>query len=198
MDRQRNRKLNRLQHILPDGLLADAAWLEERGYSSALRSKYVANGWLIRPARGVFARPSGPQRWEQVVISLQSILNRPATVGGRTALALHGFGHYLALGGDEIVELYTEASLPGWLTKIELDSIIRSRRSARLFPMGTATEAIETLPDPTAAGTLDVNIAIPGGLMAMPWGPHSWPLLMSSPERAALEFTAAVNERPFH
>jgi len=51
-------KLNRLQSILPEGLLVDSAWLEAQGYSKQLRAKYVANGWLTTPARGVYRRRS--------------------------------------------------------------------------------------------------------------------------------------------
>jgi hypothetical protein len=34
-------------------------------------------------------------RWQHVVISLQTLLVRPFMVGGRTALELQGFAHYL-------------------------------------------------------------------------------------------------------
>src|SRR3546814_16311611 len=47
-------KLNRLQQELPEGLLADAAWMEAHGYSSSLRSQYVRAGWLTSPARRVY------------------------------------------------------------------------------------------------------------------------------------------------
>lgn len=108
MGTQRGSKLNRLQHDLPEGLVVDADWLESRGYSSALRSKYAAHGWLEQVVRGVYRRPaatlSNPNkkdeslRWQHVVISLQTVLERPFTVGGRTALELQGFAHYLGAG----------------------------------------------------------------------------------------------------
>ena len=80
-----NGKLNQLQKELPEGLLVDAAWLEAKGYSSALRSQYVRSGWLNSPARRVYRRSSGSLTWQQVVISLQTMLDLPLTVGGRTA-----------------------------------------------------------------------------------------------------------------
>ena len=46
---QSGKKLNWLEHELPEGLLVDAAWLEANGYSRSLRSQYVAAGWLEQP-----------------------------------------------------------------------------------------------------------------------------------------------------
>ncbi|MEE4208703.1 MAG: AbiEi antitoxin N-terminal domain-containing protein, partial [Parvularcula sp.] len=79
-------KLNQLLQELPEGLLVDAAWLEAKGYSSALRSHYLSSGWLDSPSRRVYRRSRGPLTWQQTVISLQSLLDLPLTVGGRTAL----------------------------------------------------------------------------------------------------------------
>jgi Transcriptional regulator, AbiEi antitoxin N-terminal domain len=86
---------------LPEGLVVDAGWLERRGYSSALRSKYASHG-LEQIVRGDYRRPpalllndGAKLRGENVVVSLQTILERPVTVGRRTALELQGFAHYL-------------------------------------------------------------------------------------------------------
>ena len=94
MGTQTASKLNRLQHDLPEGLVVDAAWLERRGYSSALRSKYAARGWLEQVARGVYRRPTaqlpdpnkkdGRLRWQHVVVSLQTVLGQHLAVGGAT------------------------------------------------------------------------------------------------------------------
>ncbi len=89
-------KLNRLQQELPEGLLADAAWMEAHGYSSSLRSQYVRAGWLTSPARRVYRRARTPLTWQQTVVSLQSVLDLPLTVGGRTALEQQGYAHYLS------------------------------------------------------------------------------------------------------
>ncbi len=187
MSSQRAKKLNRLQHILPEGLLADAAWLESRGYSGALRSSYVANGWLERPARGVYTRPGGIRRWEQVVISLQSVLRVPVAVGGRTALELQGNAHYLPLGGNETIQLYAETPLPRWLTGLDLRNAFEVRNAAKLFPAGDLANGIARLPEPPNRAATDTQEVLPGGLRTMPWAPHWWPILVSTPERAILE-----------
>src|ERR1035437_970236 len=76
MAEQVGRKLNQLGRLLPEGLLVDAAWLSQRGYSTSLRSQYVAAGWLAQPTRQVYQRPRGSLSWQQVVISLQTLLER--------------------------------------------------------------------------------------------------------------------------
>ncbi|WP_200893670.1 AbiEi antitoxin N-terminal domain-containing protein, partial [Rhizobium nepotum] len=49
--------LNRLEKDLPEGLVVDAAWLQERGIASNLRAYYVKAGWLEQPVRSVYKRP---------------------------------------------------------------------------------------------------------------------------------------------
>jgi hypothetical protein len=96
------KKLNWLERHLPEGLVADARWLTRQGYSTSLRSQYVAAGWLEQPARGVYRRPRGALTWQQVVISLQALLEYPLLVGGRTALELQGYAHYLTQDLKEV------------------------------------------------------------------------------------------------
>src|ERR1035438_3214657 len=102
MAEQAERKLNQLDRILPEGLLVDAAWLGKRGYSTSLRSQYVAAGCLEQPTRRVYQRPRGTLVWQQVVISLQTLLEQDLVIGGRSALELKGFTHYLAQENTEV------------------------------------------------------------------------------------------------
>jgi hypothetical protein len=183
-------KLNRLQRNLPEGLLADAAWLERRGYSSSLRSKYVRHGWLDRVARGVYRRPparlrsagnGNRLRWQNVVISLQTLLGRRVVVGGRSALEQQGFAHYLAAKGSREVHLYADEPLPGWVLKLKMDSKFVVHNAKRLFPARAG-----------ARSTRD-------DLTRQPWGYREWPIVMSAPERAILELLDEVPQREtFH
>jgi hypothetical protein len=96
MTRERSGLLNQLASKLPEGLLVDAAWLKAQGYSTQLQHQYVKSGWLEQPTRSVFRRPRGTLNWQQVVISFQTILNySPLIVGGRTAIEMQGYAHYL-------------------------------------------------------------------------------------------------------
>lgn len=175
MDIRSGSKLNRLQQELPEGLLADAAWMEAHGYSSALRSQYVRAGWLNSPARRVYRRSRGPLTWQQVVVSLQAVLTLPLAVGGRTALEQQGYAHYLSAEMRE-VHLYGPKRPPTWLASLPLDVTFHWHNSLRLFP-GDADAPPE--PSPVMVST--------GGL--------SLPIRYSSKERAVLEL---LDELPKH
>src|SRR5690606_38176113 len=96
-------KLNQLEKQLPEGLVVDSLWLSEHGFATNLRSHYVTTGRLEQPARRVYRRPYGKLSWQQVVISLQTLLLRsPLTVGGRTALELQGYAHFLSHAESEV------------------------------------------------------------------------------------------------
>ena len=178
-------KLNQLERLLPEGLLVDAAWLEKQGYSRALRHQYVSAGWLEQPVRGVYHRQRSISSWEQIVISLQALLRYPVSVGGRSALELQGYAHYLPASPDiRTIHLYTEKKLPGWLSNLPGNvHFIFHNRSRFLSPIQQDVDAL-TLDD--ARSSTDLT-SLPGELLIMPWGQWKWPLVISSPERAILE-----------
>jgi hypothetical protein len=168
-------KFNRLLRAIPPGMVVDAAWLTDAGYSTSLRSQYVAAGWLERPARGVYQAPAGEITWETVLASLQHLMRRPLHVGGRTALELHGYGPNLAPGAPTSVIVYTDEPLPSWLHQLPDMPTFEARTSAPLFPTEDSSSAAATVaPLDTAA---------------------RYPLLVSVPERAWLEFLADVPHR---
>ncbi len=201
MSSQPQRKLNWLQLNLPEGLLVDAAWLERRGYSSALRSKYVKHGWLQQLIRGLYRRPpatfqaagSEDVRWEQVVISLQTMLHLPFVVGGRTALELQGFAHYLSPGGPREIHLYGEQRVPGWVCKLKLETPFIFHNAKKLF----TNKAIHYIGKQSDSSThKDITAAaLQSGFTFQLWGQWHWPLMISLPERAILELLDDVPQR---
>ncbi|KJS26014.1 MAG: hypothetical protein VR75_08770 [Hyphomonadaceae bacterium BRH_c29] len=165
MTAQNDGKLNQLFHDLPEGLIVDAAWLRQKGYSTSLCSQYVAAGWLEKPARRVYRRPTKTKlTWQQVVISLQAPLNKLLVVGGRTALELQGMGHYLSREVRE-VHLYGPEAPPTWLKDLDLGVRFIHHTGKRLFG----------------------NDPIHGSIRQIEWGHLSIPLTVSTPERAILE-----------
>lgn len=192
---QRGKKLNWLERALPEGLIVDAAWLEKHGYSRSLRHQYVSAGWLEQPARGVYRRPRGHSSWEQVVVSLQTLLRLPVSVGGRTALELQGYAHYL-YQSPQIVQLYSDAKLPGWLSKLPTDSTFETHNRTRFLPK-------IDLPIDHPALSIDLENdskdTLPGALCISRWGVWKWPLVLSTPERAILELIDELpNKQTFH
>jgi hypothetical protein len=207
MGMQNKGKLNWLQHNLPEGLVVDAAWLEREGYSRALRSKYASHGWLEQVTLGVYRRPAASLpapyedeglRWPNVVVSLQTILHQPVIVGGRTALELEGFAHYLTGKGPLEVHLYGDKPIPSWVGKLKLESKFMFHNAKRLF----RTEPVSGLGAPAlrARGKEYVGSdSLPGGLARQSWGRSNWPLTFSAPERAILELLDEVPHREtFH
>ncbi len=200
MTEQKLSIINHLLNDLPEGLVVDAAWLEERGIASNLRAYYVKNGWLEQPVRSLYKRPRGKLNWQQVVISLQTILLRsPFYVGGRTALELQGFAHYLA---QEIktVHLYGPEKPPAWLHKLSLPQRFVYHNSKTLFRNDPATHALGGLAWDIAKGTgCDTSGLQGGSFTTTAWGQWDWPLTLSQPERAFLEMLDELPRREsFH
>lgn len=199
---QNDEKINWLQRHLPAGLVVDAAWLEGHGFSRGLRHKYVKHGWLDQLAYGAFRRPpaamsapgaTGLQlQWQQVIISLQSLLHKPVFVGGRTALELQGFSHYLSADQRE-VHLYARGSLPGWVTKIQLDAPFVLHNAEKLFAVRAFPNQRLTVPN------VDPETLRSAALTSQTWGQWDWILILSAPERAILELLDEVPDREtFH
>jgi len=181
MAKQVEGKLNCLERLLPEGLLVDAAWLGEQGYSTSLRRQYVTSGWLQQPSRQVYQRPRGSLNWQQVVVSLQTLLGKKFLVGGSTALELQGFSHHLAQE-TKTIHLYGPEHPPAWLHKLPLTVCFEYHNSEKLFPDTSSN------PDDQSAD-----------IVTQPWGPWGWQLKLSSPERAALELLDELPTRAsFH
>jgi len=176
---QNAQKLNRLLRTIPPGMVVDAAWLTDAGYSTSLRSQYVAAGWLARPARGVYQAPAGELTWETVLASLQHLMRRSLHVGGRSALELHGYGPNLAPGAPASVLVYSDETLPSWLHQLPDMPRFVARAIAPLFP--TERSTIDSVRTDRAVAPLDTTAR--------------YPLLVSLPERAWLELLADVPHR---
>jgi Transcriptional regulator, AbiEi antitoxin, Type IV TA system/Transcriptional regulator, AbiEi antitoxin N-terminal domain len=196
MSRERSGLLNQLASKLPEGMLVDAAWLKAQGYSTQLQHLYVKSGWLEQPTRSVFRRPRGALSWQQVVISLQTILNySPLVVGGRTALELQGYAHYLAQS-TTTVHLYGPKAPPGWLRKLPLAVKFIYHNDRRLFKNDPVTKGVSSVKWNIDKGeALEVTGFRGGDTTSLNWGQWDWPLTLSTPERAIFEL---LDELPNH
>ena len=186
MAKQPEGKLKYLEHQLPEGLLVDAAWLGKHGYSTSLRSQYVAAGWLEQPVRQVYRRPRGFLRWQQVVISLQALLDYSLIVGGRTALELQGYAHYLAHETKE-VHVYGPKRPPAWLNKLRVGVRFLYHNDLKLFRNEPVTRGLAGLSSNLKTARGSTTDTLHADLTVQPWGQWDWPLTLSTPERALLE-----------
>jgi hypothetical protein len=197
MGSQLQGKLNWLQRNLPEGLVVDASWLERHGVSRQLRRKYVMNGWLLTPARGVYSRPTPAQKaealpWQQLVLSLNTLLNQPVAVGGRTALELQGLSHYVSPRGSREAHLYVNQRPARWVSHVPVDAKLVIHSASKLFKGGE-------IPPSNAKADGTVPDLLNDSLTQQPWGHWNLSLTMSTPERAILELLEEVPKREtFH
>lgn len=181
MSQLREEKLKPLLNDVPPGFLVDAAWLTARRIDRKSIYNYVERGWLEHVVRGVYRRPflEGEQAstkagWKIPVLSMQRLMGFAVHVGGRTALGVQGFSHYVELGDEETVYLYGDA--PSWLKRLP-DADRYETRTLSLF--GGETVGID-----------DHEATLADDDRSTPW---RWPMSVSSSERAIFEL---LNELP--
>ncbi|MDX1589937.1 MAG: AbiEi antitoxin N-terminal domain-containing protein, partial [Oleiphilaceae bacterium] len=169
MEAERTQNLKKVLATVPAGYLVDAPWLTSQGIAYETFRDYVKRGWLERVSRGVFRRPTTTTKhshsidWKIGLLSVQQIMGYNVHVGGTTALAQHGYEHYLHLGSDATVWVYGN-DIPNWLPRLTLNAPIQTR-STSLF-----TDSILGLVENP-----------PNTETTLPW---DWKLRMSTPERA--------------
>lgn len=107
-----------LDQVLPDGQVVNRAWLQERGFDRSRIDFFLLSGKLVRVGRGAYRRSGPPLKWEHFVYSLQE-LGIDLHVGGRSALDILGYTHYLEMSGVKKIALYSVVPLPHWITSIK-------------------------------------------------------------------------------
>jgi hypothetical protein len=144
MKRQNETRLKWVLETVLPGRLVDTPTLERHGVTRMLAHKYIDSGWLEPVVRGLYRRPNAESSnadWQLVVHSLQQVMGYSSVVGGRTALELQGFAHYLAMRGDQDIHLYGNAH-PSWLKRLQGPDRYRLH-STKLFEMNANEETIE-------------------------------------------------------
>ena len=156
-----------LDAALQEGLLVDRAWLQNHGFDRPAVDYYLRSGKLEAVAHGVYRKPGPALKWRNVVFSLTELGYR-LHVGHLSALAFHGFQHYLELGNEVEVRLYSDRRLPGWVHDVP-----------------TPSRFVEMVRNPF----VDFEL----GVEDVPFGTWDWPIKYASPERAFLELTSTVS-----
>jgi len=176
MSEQKESKLNQLLTSLGDTDLVSSRWLEAHGYSRSLVARYVSSGWLVSPARGVYLRKGGRLEWQGALRSLQEREGLALYVGGRFALAMQGYEHYLRLGEAATVTLYGPTRPPGWLGNLALHE---------RFEFCGKPPFVWPLPDFTA--DMQKDQLLEQGLKRQKVFSGAGAIVCSTPERAILE-----------
>jgi hypothetical protein len=158
-----------MESRLPEGLVVNRAWLKGQGFARSRIDYYLRAGRLEAVARGLYRRAGPPLKWEHLVYSLQ-VLGYPVHVGGRSALELTGYAHFLPLGGVQRIDLFGVTSLPSWFSATE--SPVRFELHGRRWFTKLPPDAITT----------------------QPFGHWDWALRYATPELALLELLAELKD----
>ena len=143
-------KINQILKDWPPNTLVTTEWLEKKGVSRQLAISYKKSGWIESFGVGAYKRPHEEIAWPGALYTLQKLNELSIHAGGKTALELHGFGHYIMKAKQQKVILWKEPEvrLPSWFQNHQWEATLRIR-SARLFEKnrGVFTEKqIEGIP----------------------------------------------------
>jgi len=137
MDNSKGTKINRLLQVWPQGTVATAVWLKERGISPLLNRRYQETGWLDSFGYGAAIRKGDKVEWPGALFSLQTQLHLPIHVGGKSALELQGYAHFIKFG-QLGVHLYHQRGrkLPVWFTNATWEEKVHIH-TTNLLPAST-------------------------------------------------------------
>ncbi|MFW2569409.1 type IV toxin-antitoxin system AbiEi family antitoxin domain-containing protein [Legionella sp. 29fVS95] len=164
MARNNETKINYFMVTAPSGVVLTSAWLKNHGVSSKLAWWYVHSGLLEKLGTNAYKKAGTRITWAGAINALQSQLNIPVHVGGKTALHLLGLGHFIPMQGIQEVMLFAppNTKIPKWLLTTQWDA------KFELYKSSLFNDANNEM------GLVDRSI-------------NEINLKLSSPERAAME-----------
>lgn len=156
-------KINRLLRIWPQGTVAVSRWLEAQGAYQQLVHQYEKSGWIQRIGQGAYVHAGDSVEWTGGLHALQEHMQLPVHAGGKTALQMQGYAHFLPMGKTGAVSLFGSAGtrLPAWFRQYEWGVEVRY----------TATKLFAD----------DPNAALTKKALA------TYAITLSAPERAIME-----------
>lgn len=157
-------------------------WLTSQRLTRHAVDNLVKSAQLQPLANGVYSRPGTSLTWQGVVCSLQHLPATGLTVGGLTALELHGLAHYAPGSAKRTVHLYGPDDLPRWVSGI-LSNVQFVRHSTNELRGRSLVNHEYRVRDQTFHNRDPLlEFTVP-----LTWREDVWPLTASSPERAMLE-----------
>ncbi len=109
-------KINQAILNMPRGSVVTSEWLQKHDVSPKLAWWYVHSGWLEKISDKAYKKPEENITWSGVVYALQTQLNKPLHVSGKSALTLTGKAHYIPMADHAVIDIATETRimLPTW------------------------------------------------------------------------------------
>ena len=119
MSRQNRVKLNHLLTTWRTSTISACSWLHKKGVGYDLLNKYRKRGWLKAIGNGAVARAGDKIDWSGGLYTIQEQLKLPIHVGGKTALLLRGYSHFIPQATGWTLFLFSppKTKLPTWFKK---------------------------------------------------------------------------------
>lgn len=119
MTSETSSKINRILKKWPSGAVAVLPWLEEQGAYQQLVHEYEKTSWLRRLGQGAYAKAGDKVEWTGGLYAIQEQMEFPIHAGGKTALQIQGYAHFLPLGKGTTVSLFglPDVKLPTWFKR---------------------------------------------------------------------------------
>jgi hypothetical protein len=89
------KKINQLIKNWPRGSIMTLGYLKTMNINRELVKRYKNSGWIEVVGRGAYKLSGDDVTWQGALYTLQRQMQMRIRVGGRTALELKGFGHYI-------------------------------------------------------------------------------------------------------
>ena len=122
MGTEKKTKINRLIDQWTIGAPSVTSYLGHLDFSRDLLVRYKNSGWLEPFGRGAYIRSGDKINWLGALYTLQTQLRLPVHAGGKTALELKGYAHYLPAKQNKVF-LYGPrgVTLPSWFKQERFD-----------------------------------------------------------------------------
>ena len=115
MKNQKTQKITRLIKGWKNGVISTSHSLDKNGYNPKLINWYKLSGWVESVGRGAYKLAGDSVDWYGAIFALQTQLGFSTHPGGKTALEMQGYAHYLA---EKLPAIYLfsrrEERLPRW------------------------------------------------------------------------------------
>ena len=127
MSSETGSKINKLLKIWPSGTVAVLPWLGKQGVYQQLVHEYEKTSWLRRIGRGAYAKADDKVEWTGGLYAMQEQMGLPVHAGGKTALQMQGYAHFLPPGKGATVFLFglPDVKLPTWFKQYRWDVRVR-------------------------------------------------------------------------
>lgn len=135
-------KINQLLKIWPSGAVAVLSWLEKQGVYQQLIYEYEKTSWVRRLGRGAYSRAGDKVEWTGGLYAIQEQMGLPIHAGGKTALQMQGYAHFLPMGKGTTVSLFgpPDVKLPTWFKQYRWG--IKIRYAATNLFVGEADQGL--------------------------------------------------------